>query len=151
MTYVRRYRDLETDLGGLYKDLVQELSGKKELRIVNEMEGKSDGTPFKSVTAVRSSTPRAFVGGLREVTVSLTGEPNDFLLEAHTGAWMSNLALPGAGGFLIGGPIGGAAAAGASGVVAVKFQRDLTKKIKELVKKNSKKELTADKSEELPS
>ncbi|MFB6291697.1 MAG: hypothetical protein ABEJ25_08250 [Candidatus Bipolaricaulia bacterium] len=151
MAYVRRYKDLETDLGGLYKDLVQELSSNKELRIVNEMEGKSDGTPFKSVTAVRSSTPRAFVGGLREVTVSLTGEPNDFLLEAHTGAWMSNLALPGAGGFLIGGPIGSAAAAGASGLVAVKFQRDLTKKIKELVKKNSKKELTADKSEELPS
>ncbi len=150
MAYVRRYKDLGTDLDGLYRDVVMELSATKELNIVNELEGEANNRPFRSVTAVRQTIPRMFVGALREVTVTITGEPDDYLVEIHTGAWFSNLAVPGAGAFIIGGPIAGVAAAGATGIYAVKYERDLSKKIKEFVQKNSQKDVTLEKVERLP-
>ncbi|KXB07912.1 hypothetical protein AKJ56_02150 [candidate division MSBL1 archaeon SCGC-AAA382N08] len=93
---------------------------------------------------------RVIVGALREVTITITGESDDFVIEIHTGAWFNNLAMPGAGGLLIAGPIGAGVAAGASGLVAANYRRKLGKKINELVKKHSERELTVEKIEEIP-
>jgi hypothetical protein len=147
MPFVRRYRDIETDLDGLFKDIVQELQNVKELNVVKEMNGDVNGLPFKSVTATRSSVPRTLLGTLREVTVTVTGTPSDYIIELHTGEWLNNVILPGAGGIMIAGPLGGVAWAGTTGLLAVEYQRKLKNRIKELVKKNSKKEYTADKVE----
>jgi hypothetical protein len=57
------------------------------------------------------------------------------------------IVFPGAGGFLIAGPIGAGVGAGASGLVAVDYQRKLAKRIRELVDQHSKKDLTLDKIE----
>jgi len=142
--------NLGTDLEGLYKGIVQELQDTKDLNVVKELKGEINDRPFRSVTAVRQSIPRAFVGALREVTVTLTGEPNDFIVEVHTGAWFSNLAMPGVGGLLIAGPLGGVAGAGASAIAAADYQRRLSRKMKELVKGNSKKQPTLEDVESFP-
>ena len=142
MPLSKRYMNLTTDLDGLQKAIVGELQKNRELKVVNELKGEINGKPFRSVTATRKSVPRAIVGALREVTVTITGEPDDFLLEIHTGAWFRNLALPGSAGLLVGGPLGGAAVAGVSSLVAFDYQMTLWKRIRELVKQHSKKELT---------
>jgi hypothetical protein len=147
MPFVRRYQDLNTNLDALYKSIKKELQNNKELNIASELSGDVNGVPFKSVTASRASIPRVFVGGLREVTITITGKPEDYLIELHTGAWLSNMLVPGTGALLIAGPFAGAAAAGATGLYAVNYQRTLKNKIKDLVKKHSTKEYTADKVE----
>lgn len=150
MKYSRRYKKLNTDLNKLYDDILMELQSDKDLNIVSELKGEEEGRNIKSLTAVRQSIPRAMVGGLRDVTVTLSGDPNDFIIEAHTGSWFSNLAIPGAGGFLIAGPIGSAAAAGASGIYAAEYQRKLQKRIRELVKEHSKNKLSMENVEHFP-
>ena len=137
MPFTRRYKDLSTNLDGLFKDISRELQEDKDLTIANETIGEVNGVPFKAVTAVRASLPRALTGTLREVTVTLAGNPDDWLLELHTGSWFGNMILPGTGGFLIAGPIGTAAAAGTIMVLAVEYGRKLKNRIKELVKKHS--------------
>jgi len=147
MPYVRRYKDLNTDLDALYKDIIKELKNTKELNIGTELTGEVNGIPFKSLTATRSSIPRAVVGALRDVTVTITGTPNDYLIELSTSSWLSNMIVPGTGAFLLAGPLGGLAAAGTTTLLGVNYQRNLNNKIKELVKKNSKKKYDADKVE----
>jgi len=147
MPFVRRYMDMNTDLDALYKDVVKELQNTRELNVGPELAGEVNGIPFRSVTATRVSLPRAVVGALREVSVAITGSPNDYLIELSTSSWLSNMILPGTGGLLIAGPLGGLAAAGATTIYGVNYQRTLKNKIKELVKKHSKQEYTADKVE----
>jgi hypothetical protein len=144
MPFLRRYQDLNTDINALYKDIKKELQNTKELNIVSELSGTVNDVPFKSVTASRMSIPRVFLGGLREVTVTITGRPEDYLIELHTGAWFSNIMMPGTGGMIIAGPLGGLAAAGTTGLYAVNFQRTLKNRVKELVKTHSKSEYTDD-------
>jgi hypothetical protein len=141
---------LETDLDGLHKSIVKELLNTKGLKLANEIKTEVNGKPFRSITAVRESIPRAFVGALREVTVTIAGEPDDFLVEVHTGAWFRNLAMPGTAGFLIAGPLGGIVGASVSSTIAVDYQMTLWKRIRELVKQHSKKELTLDNVESFP-
>jgi hypothetical protein len=141
MAYVRRYKDMDTNIDDLYKSIVTELSNSKEMNVVNELKGKANDKNFKSVTATRTTIPRAFVGDLWEVTVTITDDPDDFIVEAHIDAWLSNLAMSGAGGFLIAGPIGAGVGAGASDIVAVDYQRKLGKHIRDLVNQHSSKEL----------
>jgi len=86
---------------------------------------------------IKGTIPRVFVGALREVTVTITGEPNDFQIERHTGSWFSNMVLPGVGGFIIGGPLVGVTGAGLSTLMATKFERYLKKRITELINENS--------------
>jgi hypothetical protein len=86
MPLAKRYMHLETDLDGLHKSIVKELLNTKGLKLANEIKTEVNGKPFRSITAVRESIPRAFVGALREVTVTIAGEPDDFLVEVHTGA-----------------------------------------------------------------
>ena len=63
---------------------------------------------------------------------------SDYLIEAHTGAWFANMIIPGTGAFLLTGPVGGAAVASTSAILAMNYSRILKNKIKDLVKANSK-------------
>ena len=137
MTFIRRYKDLNTDLPLLYKDIKKELQNEKELNISTELKGDINKVPFMSVTANRASIPKLVTGTLREVTVTITGEKNDYLVEMHTGAWFSNLAMPYVGASILVGPLAGLAAAGATGLYASQFGRKLKGTIKGLVKKHS--------------
>ncbi len=147
MPYVNRYKDLNTDLEAVYGDIKHELQTGKGLNVVKEQDGTVNGVPFKSIFAVRESVPKALIGTLREVTVTITGVPDDWLLEVHTGAWLSNMITPGTGGLIVAGPLGGVAASGTATVYAIKFERDLKNRIKEIVKKHSEKPYTEDKVE----
>ena len=83
MPYVKRYKDLNTDLKAVYDDIKHELQTGKELNVVKEQDGTINSVPFKSIFAVRESVPKALTGTLREVTVTITGVPEDWLLEVH--------------------------------------------------------------------
>ena len=147
MPFVRRYKDMNTDLDGLYKDIVKELQNEKELDIGKELKGDINGVPFMSVTANRSSIPKLVTGTLREVTVTITGQKNDYFIEMHTGEWFSNLAMPYMGAWILVGPLAGLAAAGATGLIAAQYGMKLKAKIKELVKKHSKEKYSDEKVE----
>jgi hypothetical protein len=147
MVLTRRYKDLGTDLEALYKDIKTELQQEKDLSITAETKGNVNGVDFRAITATRASVPRAVTGTLREVTVTIAGEPDDWLLELHTGAWFGNMILPGAGGFLVAGPLGAAAGAGTSVLFAREYGRRLKSSIKNLVKKHSGKTYTEAKVE----
>lgn len=138
MPFIRRYKDMDTDLEALYKDIRAEFQNEKELNIGNELKGDVNGVPFMSVTAHRVSIPKLVTGTLREVTVTITGVKNDYLIEMHTGAWFSNLAMPYLGASILVGPLAGLAAAGATGHYAGQYGRKLKGTIKALVKKHSK-------------
>ena len=88
MPFVRRYKDLNTDLEAFYHDIRKELNSNKELNIVSELSGTVNKLPFKSITASRARVPKGLLRSLREVSVSITGKPNDYLIELHTGAWL---------------------------------------------------------------
>jgi len=145
MPVVRRYKDLNTDLDNLYKAMIREIQETKELNIVNELKGDVKGRPFWSITAVRRSVPKAFIGALREVTCTITGKPDDFIVEIHTGAWFNNLIVPSTGTPIIVGPLDGVDCAGAKAIIPLEYQRNLAKRLRELVKKHSKKELALEK------
>jgi hypothetical protein len=81
MVFVRRYKDMDTNLLALYKEVVSELQNEKELNIGTELSGDLNGIPFMSVTAQRANLPKALTGTLREVTVTITGKPNDYLVD----------------------------------------------------------------------
>ena len=147
MPFVRRYKDMDTNLKALYKDIASELQNEKELNIGPELSGDVNGIPFMTVTAFRESVPKALTGTLREVTVTISGKPNDYIIEMHTGAWLSNLIVPGTGAFLIAGPVGAVAAGGATALFAVNYQRTMKNKIKKLIKKHSKKPYSDEKVE----
>jgi hypothetical protein len=149
MPFIRRYKNMNTDLESLYKDIVKELQNEKELNVSNELKGDANGVPFMSVTAQRVSIPKLVTGTLREVTVTITGVPNDYLIEMHTGAWFSNLAMPYLGATILVGPLAGLAAAGVTGLYAAEFGRKLKGKIKDFVKKYSKEKYSEEKVETL--
>jgi len=145
MPVVRRYKDLSTDLDSIYRALKREIQKTEDLDIIHELKGEVKGRQFWSVTAVRKSVPKAFIGALREVTITITGKPDDFIVEIHTGAWFNNLIVPATGTSLIAGPLDGVDCAGATAIIPIEYQRNLTKQLRELVKKHSKKELTLEK------
>jgi hypothetical protein len=47
-----------------------------------------------------------WAGSLREIQVSITGNPDDYVVEVASRAWFGSLAWPGAVGLVIGGPVG---------------------------------------------
>ena len=147
MPFVRRYKDLSTNLDGLYQDVKDVLQQDKDLTIISENIGVVNDVPFKSITAARATIPRAITGTLREVNVTIAGQPDNWLLEMHTGAWFGNMILPGAGGFLVAGPFGAAATVGGTVVFAAEYSRKLKNKVKELVKKHSGKAYSESKVE----
>ena len=88
MTLVRTYKHMGTNLEGLFDDIVKEISKEPQLNIVSEMHGEIKGVPMMSVTAFRSNTPKILVGTLREVNVTITGVPDNYLIEMHVGEWL---------------------------------------------------------------
>lgn len=91
---------------------------------------------MRSIIAINNS-PKVIVGSLREIHISITGEPNDYAIEVASGAWFGSLLIPGVAGLLIGGPIGLAAGATVGGIMAYEFEKKTWNKILEAIKNQS--------------
>jgi hypothetical protein len=140
---VQHYRGLNTDLDKLYNSIKQLLEDQKDLQIVSEYKGLLNNVPLRSIVAVNKS-PKVWIGSLREIHISITGNPNDYAVEVASGAWFGSLAWPGAVGLIIGGPVGLAAGVTVGGIMAYEFEKDVWKKILEVVKKESQVQPTID-------
>ena len=143
MAKVQHYRGLNTNLDILYNNIKQELQDQKDLEIVSEYKGTLNSVPLRSIVAVNKS-PKVWVGSLREIHVSITGNPNDYAVEVASGAWFVSLVWTGAVGLVVGGPIGLAAGATVGGIMAYEFEKHMWNKILEVVKKESEKQPTLD-------
>ena len=143
MAKVQHYRGLNTNLDILYNNIKQELQDQKDLEIVSEYKGTLNSVPLRSIVAVNKS-PKVWVGSLREIHVSITGDPNDYAVEVASGAWFVSLVWTGAVGLVVGGPIGLAAGATVGGIMAYEFEKHIWNKILEVVKKESEKQPTLD-------
>jgi hypothetical protein len=80
MAKVQHYRGLNTTLDTLYNNIKQELQDQKDLEIVSEYKGTMNSVPLRSIVAVNKS-PKVWAGSLREIHVSVTGNPNDYAVE----------------------------------------------------------------------
>lgn len=136
MVKVQHYRGLNTDLDNLYKSIKQLLEGQKDLQIVSEYKGLLNAIPLRSIVAVNKS-PKVWVGSLREIHTSITGNPNDYAVEVASGAWFGSLAWPGAVGLVVGGPVGLAAGVAVGGIMAYEFEKHVWQKVLEVIKKES--------------
>jgi hypothetical protein len=140
---VQHYRGLNTNLENLYESIKQTLKDEKDLQIVSEYKGTLNGIPLRSIVAVNKS-PKVFAGSLSHISISITGEPNDYAVEVGSNAWFGSLLFPGAVGFIVGGPIGLAGGMAVGGIVAYEFERRIWNKILEVVKKESQAQPTID-------
>jgi hypothetical protein len=144
MAKVQHYRGLNTDLDNLYNSIKQLLQDQSEhLQIVSEYKGLLNAVPLRSIVAVNKS-PKVWVGSLREIHVSITGNPNDYAVEVASGAWFGSLAWPGAVGLVVGGPVGLAAGVTVGGIMAYEFEKNLWQKVLEVIKKESAVQPTVD-------
>ncbi len=134
---VQHYRGLGTNLESLYDSIKAELESEKNLQIVSEYKGEMNDIPLRSIVAVNRSL-KVFAGSLREVHVSITGTPDDFAVEVASGAWFGSIIFPGAVGLIVGGPIGLAGGAAIGGIIAYEYERNMWKKILDVVKRESK-------------
>jgi hypothetical protein len=92
---VQHFKGLNTNLDNLYNSIKQVLEAQKELRIVSEYKGFLNSVPLRSIVAVNTS-PKVWAGSLREIHVSITGNPDDYAVEVASGAWFGSLIWPGA-------------------------------------------------------
>ena len=143
MGKVQHYRGLNTNLDTLYNNIKQELQDQKDIEIVSEYKGMLNSVPLRSIVAVNKS-PKVWAGSLREIHVSVTGNPNDYAVEVASGAWFGSLVWTGAVGLIVGGPIGLAAGATVGGIMAYEFEKHMWNKILEVVKKESEVHPTID-------
>lgn len=143
MAKVQHYRGLNTNLDNLYNKIKQVLEAQKELRIVSEYKGLLNAVPLRSIVAVNTS-PKVWAGSLREIHVSITGNPDDYAVEVASGAWFGSLVWPGAVGLLVGGPVGLAAGVAVGGIMAYEFEKHLWEKVLEVIKKESAVQPTID-------
>src|ERR687890_2132865 len=143
MAKVQHYRGLNTNLEKLYGSIKGELEVQKDLEIVSEYKGTMNSVPLRSIVAVNKS-PKVWAGSLREIHVSITGNPDDYAVEVASGAWFGSLVWTGAVGLIVGGPIGLAAGATVGGIMAYEFEKHIWTKVLEVVKKESKKQPTLD-------
>jgi hypothetical protein len=81
---VQHFRGLNTNLDSLYNNIKEVLQAQKELRIVSEYKGLLNSIPLRSIVAVNTS-PKVWVGPLREIHVSITGDPDDYAVEVASG------------------------------------------------------------------
>jgi hypothetical protein len=84
-----------------------------------------------------NNSPKVIVGSLREIHISITGEPNDYAIEVASGAWFGSLLIPRVAGLVIGGPIGLAAGATVGAIMAYEFEKKIWKRILEAIKRES--------------
>lgn len=143
MAKVQHYRGLNTNLDNLYNSIKQLLKGQKDLQIVSEYKGLLNAIPLRSVVAVNKS-PKVWVGSLREIHTSITGNPNDYAVEVSSGAWFGSLLWPGAVGLVVGGPVGLAAGVAVGGIMAYEFEKHVWQKVLEVIKKESVTQPTID-------
>ena len=127
---------MNTDLDKLYNSIKQLLQDQKDLQIVSEYKGTMNAIPLRSIVAVNKSA-KVWVGSLREIHVSITGNPDDYAVEVASGAWFGSLAWPGAVGLVVGGPVGLAAGVAVGGVMAYEFEKHVWQKVLEVIKKES--------------
>jgi len=142
MAKVQHYRGLNTNLEQLYDNIKGELEVQKDLEIVSEYKGTMNSVPLRSIVAVNKS-PKVWAGSLREIHVSITGNPNDYAVEVASGAWFGSLLWTGAVGLIVGGPVGLAAGATVGGIIAYEFEKHIWKKIL-VVKRESENQPTVD-------
>ena len=95
--------------------------------------------------AVKQGVARIILGGTRDVSLVIAGEPNAFAVTLSVGAWGKNLAISGAAGYVVASavaapaaPVGAIAAAG-SYITSKKFEGDFWNKINDEIDKLSKK------------
>jgi len=143
MAKVQHYKGLNTDLDNLYNAIKHLLEDQKDLQIVSEYKGLLNSVPLRSIVAVNKS-PKVWVGSLREIHVSITGDPNDYAVEVASGAWFGSLAWPGAVGLVVGGPVGLAAGVAVGGIMAYEFEKHVWQKVLEVIKKQSAVQPTID-------
>src|SRR3989454_12668096 len=140
---VQHYRGLNTNIDNLYDSIKELLVAQKELRIVSEYKGLLNSIPLRSIVAVNTS-PKVWAGSLREIHVSITGNPDDYAVEVASGAWFGSLVWPGAVGLLVGGPVGLAAGVAVGGIMAYEFEKHVWEKVLEVIKKESETQPTID-------
>lgn len=143
MGKVQHFKGLNSNLENIYDTIKNTIEEEKNLKIVEEYKGFLNGVPLRSIVALNNS-PKVIVGSLREIHVSVTGDPNDYAIEVASGAWFGSLLIPGIAGLLIGGPIGLAAGATVGGVMAYEFEKKIWKKITEAVMNESENDVTVD-------
>ena len=143
MAKVQHYRGLNTNLDKLYNNIKQLLENQKDLQIVSEYKGTLNAVPLRSIVAINKS-PKVWVGSLREIHVSITGNPNDYAVEVASGAWFGSLLWPGAVGLVVGGPVGLAAGVAVGGIMAYEFEKHVWQKVLEVIRKESETEPTID-------
>jgi hypothetical protein len=143
MAKVQHYRGLNTNLDNLYNSIKQLLQDQKDLQIVSEYKGTLNAVPLRSIVAVNKS-PKVWVGSLREIHVSITGNPKDYAVEVASGAWFGSLLWPGAVGLVVGGPVGLAAGVAVGGIMAYEFEKHVWQKVLEVIKKESTVQPTID-------
>lgn len=147
MAKVKHYRGLNTNLDNLYNSIKQLLEDQKNLQIVSEYKGLLNAVPLRSIVAVNKS-PKVWVGSLREIHVSITGNANDFAVEVASGAWFGSIIWPGAVGLVVGGPVGLAAGVAVGGIMAYEFEKHVWQKVLEKIKKESTTQPTIDSVED---
>lgn len=85
--------------------------------------------PLGSIVVVNKS-PTVWAGSLREIHVSITGNPNDYAVEVASGAWFGSLLWIGAVGLIVGGPVGLAAGATVGGIMAYELRNIMEEDIR---------------------
>jgi hypothetical protein len=105
-----------------------------------------NGKPLRAITAVNKSLV-VLAGALREITISIIGDSDDFAIEVASGSWFESLLIPGVTGFLVGGPLGAVGGTTIGVVMAYEFERKIWKKIREVIHKESEKQVTTENTE----
>jgi hypothetical protein len=146
MSRVEYFTALGTNLDNLYNNIKEEIKKEKNLKIVSEIKGEMNGQPLRSLTAVNTSIV-VLAGALREITISIIGDSNNFAVEVASGSWFESLLIPGVTGFVVGGPLGAVGGTTVGLIMAYQFERKIWKRIREVINKESKKQPTADEIE----
>ena len=81
---VQHYRRLSTNLENLYNSIKELLETQKESTNCFEYKGFLNSVPLRSIVAVNTS-PKVWAGSLREIHVSITGNPDDYAVEVASG------------------------------------------------------------------
>ena len=145
MTRVEHFKALDTNLDNLYNSIKEEVKKEKIWKLF-EIKGEMNGQPLRSLTVVNTSLV-VLAGALREITISIIGDSNDFAVEVASGAWFESLLIPGITGFIVGGPLGAVGGTTVGLIMAYQYERKIWKRIREVINKESKRQPTADEIE----
>ncbi|MFL6339689.1 MAG: hypothetical protein ACJ718_11380 [Nitrososphaeraceae archaeon] len=83
---VQDHEGLNTNLDNLYNSIKQLLEGQKDVKDCFRVQGASKCYNFKKYSGVNKS-PKVWAGSLREIHVSITGNPDDYAVEVASRAW----------------------------------------------------------------